>query len=283
MNPPSVPDLLRAAHEAAGAPWAVLLVRATSGWDVVSRAGSVPAESQALAALADGLAPTAWDDVPGSPPITLTPDGRAMLVPVMPPGTVLLVGGAAAIDLAGPAAAALRGVAAGIAGLLEAERILANARQQNADAALLSEARRRADELAVMSRVGQAVHSTLDMDELLDRLMAEIRNVVNAEAASVLLWDEAQQTLTFSAAASPAAHSLVGLRVPSGQGVAGWVAQHRQAALVSDVRSDPRWLIRLATGDDPSQRKLQWLTRIPRNFPAGTKRRTSPTENEGKL
>ena len=33
-----------------------------------------------------------------------------------------------------------------------------------------------------------------------------------------------------------------GLTLHVGEGLAGWVVQNREAALVDDVRKDPRWL-----------------------------------------
>ena len=102
---------------------------------------------------------------------------------------------------------------------------------------------RRAGEMAAINRASQAMASTLELDKVLGLVIAEIRNLVNAEEASVLLQDG--QELIFAATASDVASKLVGMRMPVASGVAGWVMQHGQAALVGDARRDPRFYDRI--------------------------------------
>ena len=47
--------------------------------------------------------------------------------------------------------------------------------------------------------------------------------------------------LFFAVIVGGVADALRGASIAPGQGIAGWVAQHRQSALVNDVRHDPRW------------------------------------------
>jgi signal transduction histidine kinase len=83
-----------------------------------------------------------------------------------------------------------------------------------------------------------------DLDSLLERINAEGRAVARAEAASVMLYDEATGELYFRVA-----HGDSGdqeqlkrkVRLKPGQGIAGAAAQERRAIHVPDVNQDARF------------------------------------------
>jgi len=106
---------------------------------------------------------------------------------------------------------------------------------------LYEEEQRRAAELAVLNKVGQAITSILDLDEVLTLVMTEVRAMLGVEAASVLLHDAQHDELIFTADAGPATETLVGTRMPATMGIAGWVIQRGQQVLVDDVRNDARF------------------------------------------
>lgn len=64
---------------------------------------------------------------------------------------------------------------------------------QNAE--LYQETRRRAEQSAGLARISTIAASTLDLDELMQRMMAETVTLLDAEKGIVLLLDERQQTL----------------------------------------------------------------------------------------
>ena len=113
------------------------------------------------------------------------------------------------------------------------------------NALLVAEVQRRAGELAALHRAGQAIASTLDLNGVLGLVIAEVRNILNTEGASVLLYepalDGASDALVFAAAAGPGAAGLVGTRLPANVGIAGWVVREKEAALVSDAQDDARF------------------------------------------
>jgi PAS domain S-box-containing protein len=109
------------------------------------------------------------------------------------------------------------------------------------NARLYEEAQRQARELAFLNRTGQAIASTLELDQVLAIVMDEVMSLVGAEAASVLLYDAAEDELEFAIITGPAAETLIGKRMPSTAGIAGWVMQKGQPLLVRDVQSDPRF------------------------------------------
>jgi PAS domain S-box-containing protein len=113
------------------------------------------------------------------------------------------------------------------------------------NAHLHAQVQRRAREMAALNKASQTISSTLDLKAVLDLIIAEIRSLVDAEAASVLLYDPTSDELEFAASAGPAATELVGTRLPITAGIAGWVMREKQSVLVSDVRGDSRFYGRI--------------------------------------
>jgi len=76
---------------------------------------------------------------------------------------------------------------------------------------------------------------------LLDSVVEVARAIFGARAASIFLLDEARDELVFEAIAGEGSDRLVGTRVPSGTGIAGWVLVTRQPLVIEDVGSDTRF------------------------------------------
>lgn len=76
---------------------------------------------------------------------------------------------------------------------------------------------------------------------LLQAIVEVARSVFGAAAASVFLLDEQTDELVFEAVAGEGEDDLIGLRFPSGTGLAGWVAMSGQSLLVDDVNSNPQF------------------------------------------
>lgn len=109
------------------------------------------------------------------------------------------------------------------------------------NARLHQEVRRRVEELIFLNRVGHAITSSLDLEQVLTTVMEETALVLKTEAGSILLLDEESSELVFEAAVGPRSEKMKGLRFPLGQGIAGWVAREGQPLLVPDVGEDPRF------------------------------------------
>jgi GAF domain-containing protein len=76
---------------------------------------------------------------------------------------------------------------------------------------------------------------------LLQSVVEVARAIFAAQASSVFLLDEENDELVFEAVAGEGAEALVGQRIPSSTGVAGWVLVTRQPLVLEDVGSDPRF------------------------------------------
>ena len=81
---------------------------------------------------------------------------------------------------------------------------------------------------------------------LLQAIVEVARAIFGARAASIMLLDEGTGELVFEAVTGEGEDALVGRRIPSGTGIAGWVAQSGQPLVVEDVARDPRFAEREA-------------------------------------
>lgn len=80
-----------------------------------------------------------------------------------------------------------------------------------------------------------------EFGELLRTIVVVARAIFGAEASSIFLLDEDSDELVFAAVARDEEQHLVGRRIPSSQGIAGWVLSARTPLVLEDVRSDPRF------------------------------------------
>ena len=110
------------------------------------------------------------------------------------------------------------------------------------NALLYREAEDRARQLAILNRIGSSLTSTLDLDELLNRLMSSLIDVFGVEAARLLLLDEGSGELVCRVAQGLGGEQLVGQRLPSGvRSIAGYVIQTGKPVVSNDARSEPQW------------------------------------------
>jgi PAS domain S-box-containing protein len=100
---------------------------------------------------------------------------------------------------------------------------------------------RRARGLDAINTASQLITSTLDRQQVLRMVIDQVRRLLDAEGASVLLRDPTGDELIFNAVTGPGADQLVGKRVPITRGVAGWVMRQREPVIVTDTQHDPRF------------------------------------------
>jgi len=96
-------------------------------------------------------------------------------------------------------------------------------------------------ELDLLRQTSQALTATLDIGELLEKVMHLTANVLAAATASLLLLDESGQELSSVISHGPQRHLLYKQRVSIQEGVVGWVARNNQPAIVNNVETDPRF------------------------------------------
>jgi GAF domain-containing protein len=77
--------------------------------------------------------------------------------------------------------------------------------------------------------------------ELLQSIVEVARAIFGAKASSIFLLDEEADELVFEAVAGEGSDTLIGQRIPSSTGIAGWVATSGEPLVLSDVGRDPRF------------------------------------------
>jgi GAF domain-containing protein len=77
--------------------------------------------------------------------------------------------------------------------------------------------------------------------QLLQATVEVARAIFSAKAATVFLYEEETDELVFEAVSGMGAETLLGERLPSSTGIAGWVLVTRQPLVLEDVTQDPRW------------------------------------------
>jgi diguanylate cyclase (GGDEF)-like protein len=100
---------------------------------------------------------------------------------------------------------------------------------------------RQMDHLRVFHDVARALTSSLELEEILSAIMNKMAQFFGPERWSMLMVDETGNQLYYVIAVGENAETLRGLRVPLGEGVAGWVAKTGNPLVVPDVRLDPHW------------------------------------------
>ena len=75
---------------------------------------------------------------------------------------------------------------------------------------------------------------------LLRSIVEVARAIFGAQRSSILLLDEAADELVFEAVAGEAEQGLLGSRIPSSTGIAGWTLVTRQPLVIEDLTQDPR-------------------------------------------
>ena len=76
---------------------------------------------------------------------------------------------------------------------------------------------------------------------LLQSIVDVARAIFGAKASSIFLLDTATDELVFEAVSGEGEGDLVGMRIPSSTGIAGWVLVTGQPIVIDDLQQDPRF------------------------------------------
>jgi GAF domain-containing protein len=104
----------------------------------------------------------------------------------------------------------------------------------------------RNDRLAAAVSAG-VLPSEEQFGRLLHSIVEVARAIFGARASSVFLFDEEADELVFAAVAGEGEQHLVGRRIPSSTGIAGWVLSSRTPLVLEDVQNDPRFAREVAS------------------------------------
>lgn len=106
----------------------------------------------------------------------------------------------------------------------------------------LAKLERQIHNLSKLVNINGIINSTLDITKLYTLIMKIIKDIMDTDASTLLIYDEETKELVFMVALGEAGEKLTeGSRVKLGQGIAGWVAETRKPLYVNDVYKDKRF------------------------------------------
>ena len=80
-----------------------------------------------------------------------------------------------------------------------------------------------------------------DLDQGIQELLSSVNERMETQAMSIFMLSEEGDELVMRYAATPAGQAIVGLRMPFGQGVVGWVVKYSEDLIVPATSRDPRF------------------------------------------
>jgi two-component system, OmpR family, phosphate regulon sensor histidine kinase PhoR len=97
-------------------------------------------------------------------------------------------------------------------------------------------------EFAVISDISHTLTATLSLENVFQQLSGTIRRTLNVQSLSVGLTEEVTGDIVFvESLMGPLFKALPAVRLKRGQGIAGWVAEHREPVIINDAYTDQRF------------------------------------------
>jgi len=98
----------------------------------------------------------------------------------------------------------------------------------------------RDSELSLHHKATQMFNSSLKLDQVFVTVLEEVRRLMDVMGCSIWLIEEGTEELVCKQAAGTYGETLVGWRLPSGEGLAGWVAKHGESLIAPETLDDKR-------------------------------------------
>ncbi|MEW6410501.1 MAG: HD-GYP domain-containing protein, partial [Nitrospirota bacterium] len=95
--------------------------------------------------------------------------------------------------------------------------------------------------LSTLMELSALLNSTLDQKVVRRRAMEAATRLMECEVGSLLLVDEERGDLFFEVALGEKGDQVKEIRLKIGKGIAGWVAEKGEPAIINDVQNDPRF------------------------------------------
>lgn len=98
------------------------------------------------------------------------------------------------------------------------------------------------EQLSALLSISRLLTSSIDLASLLKLIVTSVTEILECEASSLFLIDRTGEQLVLKMATGPVGSEIKELRLNIGEGIAGWVAKHRQGLIVNDTKHDSRFL-----------------------------------------
>jgi putative methionine-R-sulfoxide reductase with GAF domain len=103
--------------------------------------------------------------------------------------------------------------------------------------------KRRAAQLALLSDVGRQIAAILGLEQVLDRAAQLVHDNFGYHHVALFVRDDKHRELIMKAIAGDFVRLFpIDHRVPSGQGIVGWVAEHGERLLANDVETEGHYI-----------------------------------------
>ncbi len=109
------------------------------------------------------------------------------------------------------------------------------------NARLYEESQRQARAMTALAESAAAINASLELQDVLSRILAQITQALRVKAVSLALIDQSKSELIFNAAVGWVKSDHPNARLTLGRGLAGWVAQTGQGSIVLDAVLDPHF------------------------------------------
>ncbi len=114
--------------------------------------------------------------------------------------------------------------------------------------------------LQALHRAADKLLSEKDLMSLLDKTLYYAMTVLDSADGALLLTDEEKDDLVFVLVQGQIREKLPGYRIARNEGIAGWVAEHREPVMVNNAHADPRFSARV---DEAFQFQTNSLICVP--------------------
>lgn len=106
---------------------------------------------------------------------------------------------------------------------------------------LIEDSRRKLEYFSTLYKVSSSVSRTLNIAKLFGMILQQVQDVMDVENCSLMMYDPIKNQLSLDAAIGLPAEMVGKVRVAIGEGIAGWVAQHKQPVFLKDISKDERF------------------------------------------
>ncbi|MGH2523125.1 MAG: HD domain-containing phosphohydrolase, partial [Anaerolineales bacterium] len=100
---------------------------------------------------------------------------------------------------------------------------------------------RNSERQRLLEQIGRHLQQTLDIEELIPRIFAEVNKAINAEAQSIWLLNAEAGVLICRFATGPGSEEIRKISVPVGKGIVGSCVEKQESMLIADAQRDPRF------------------------------------------
>lgn len=113
--------------------------------------------------------------------------------------------------------------------------------------------------------ISRDLASTLDLDILLSRIVHAAAEISGAEAASILLYDDASRQLYFQVSTNMDESTRRGITVPLDGSIAGWIVTNRKPVRITNAHEDLRFYSNVEAVTGLSTQSLLGIPLITKN------------------